>query len=258
MPRRCVDLSVALQAGIASDPPGYRPQIDYYDHHQTTGELLQFFPGLTVDDLPDGEGWAIERVQMTTHSGTHLDAPYHYSSTMDGGARAITIDEVPLDWCFQPGVKLDFRHLPDGYVVTPDDISDELTRIGHQLAPREIVLVNTSAGAKYGDEDYVTSGCGIGREATLFLLDQGVRVTGTDAWSWDAPFLHTARRYRETQDASIIWEGHRAGRDTGYCHIEKLAQLESLPDTGFQVVCFPVKVHGGSAGWTRAVAIIDE
>ena len=82
---------------------------------------------------------AIERVQITTHNGTHLDAPYHYSSTMDGGARAITIDEVPLEWCLQPAVKLDFRGLPDGYVVTPDDIKAELGRIDHQLSPLEIV-----------------------------------------------------------------------------------------------------------------------
>ncbi|MET0698724.1 MAG: cyclase family protein, partial [Mycobacterium sp.] len=53
------------------------------------------------------------------------------------------------------------------------------------------------------------------------------------------------------------WEGHRAGREIGYCHIEKLHNLEVLPSTGFQVSCFPVKVHAGSAGWTRAVAIFD-
>lgn len=258
MPRRFIDLSVTLQSGIASDPPTLLPEIEYYGHHDTTGDLLQFFPGLTVNDLPDGEGWAIERVHMTTHSGTHLDAPYHYSAVMDGGTRAITIDEVPLEWCFQPGVKLDFRHLPDGYVVTADDMKRELTRIGHELVPHEIVVVNTAAGAKYGSDDYVNSGCGIGKEATLFLLDHGVRLTGTDAWSWDAPFIYTARRYSESRDPSIIWEGHRAGRSTGYCHLEKLTNLEALPAKGFWVVCFPVKVRGGSAGWTRAVAIIEE
>ncbi|MFM9032709.1 MAG: cyclase family protein, partial [Mycobacterium sp.] len=77
----------------------------------------------------------------------------------------------------------------------------------------------------------------------------------TDAWSWDAPFSYTAQRYAKSHDASIIWEGHRAGRTIGYCHIEKLHNLESLPANGFEVACFPVKVHAASAGWTRAVAI---
>ncbi|GAB2514902.1 cyclase family protein [Nocardiopsis aegyptia] len=256
--RRLVDISVPLRAGIPTDPPGLTPEIDYLSHQQTQDDLLRFFPGATRDDLPDGEGWAVEWVRMTTHSGTHLDAPYHYASTMDGGERAITIDEVPLEWCFQPGVKLDLRHFEDGYVVTPDDIDAALDRIGHRLSPLEIVVVNTSAGERYGHDDYVSKGCGIGRDATLHLLSQGVRLTGTDAWSWDAPFVHTARRYAREGDASVIWEGHRAGREVGYCHIEKLHNLEALPDVGFQIVCFPTKVHAASAGWTRAVAVIDE
>ncbi len=256
--RRFVDISVPLRAGIASDPPSYLPEIDYYDHQQTAAEVVSFFPGATVEDLPDREGWAIERVRITTHSGTHVDAPYHYASTMDGGQRAITIDEIPLEWCLQPAVKLDFRDFPDGYVATASDVEQELKRIGHTLAPLEIVVVNTSAGSRYGHDDYVAKGCGMGREATLYLLEQGIRLTGTDAWSWDAPFSHTARRYARNHDASIIWEGHRAGRDIGYSHIEKLHNLESLPAQGFDVACFPVKVHAASAGWTRAVAIFDD
>lgn len=177
---------------------------------------------------------------------------------MNGGEPAWRIDEVPLEWCYQPGVKLDFRHFPDGYVATAADVEAELKRIGHTLSPLEIVVVNTSAGAKFGQADYVASGCGMGQEATLFLLEQGVRVTGTDGWSWDAPFVHTAKKYAETRDASLIWEGHKAGRYQAYCHIEKLHNLESLPPAGFLISCFPVKIEKASAGWTRAVAIIDQ
>ena len=79
----------------------------------------------------------------------------------------------------------------------------------------------------------------------------------TDGWSWDAPFVHTRARYIKTGNASLIWEGHRAGREIGYCHIEKLHNLEQLPSTGFTVSCFPVKIERASAGWTRAVAIIE-
>ena len=101
-------------------------------------------------------------------------------------------------------------------------------------------------------------GCGMGKAATLWLLEQGVRVTGTDGWSWDAPFSLTKKKVQATGDAGLIWEGHRAGREIGYSHLEKLANLDQLPSHGFTVACFPVKVHRGSAGWTRAVAIIEE
>jgi len=106
----------------------------------------------------------------------------------------MTIEQLPLEWCFQPGVKLDFRSRPDGYVVTAKDVADELDRIRHALKPLDIVVVNTAAGAKYGQPGYVDAGCGMGREATLYLLEQGVRVVGTDAWSWDAPFSFTRQR----------------------------------------------------------------
>jgi kynurenine formamidase len=89
------------------------------------------------------------------------------------------------------------------------------------------------------------------------LLERGVRVTGIDDWSWDAPFFHTAKRYSATHDASIIWEGHKAGRRIGYCHIEKLHNLEAVPSTGFSVCCFPTKIEQASAGWTQAVAIVE-
>ena len=188
----------------------------------------------------------------------HLDAPYHFASTMNNGERAIAIDEVPLDWCFRPGVKLDFRGLADGHVVTADEVEAELDRIGHRLQPFDIVVVNTRAGSRYGADDYLSAGIGMGREATLYLLQRGVRVTGTDAWSWDAPFSYTAERYAATGDAGLIWEGHKAGRDIGYCHLEKLHNLEALPADGFTIACFPVKIKGASAGWTRAVAIFEE
>ena len=158
------------------------------------------FPGLRPEQLPEGMGAAVETVTISTHNGTHLDAPYHFHPTMDNGKRAITIDEVPLEWCFSDGVKLDFRNKPDGYVCTADDVKRELDRIGYTLKPLDIVLVNTAAGAAYGQPEFLDKGCGMGREATLFLTRQGVRVTGTDGWSWDAPFSFTAKRFAETGD----------------------------------------------------------
>jgi len=261
--RTLVDLSIYLENDVMSDPPSLAPRIEYQTHQDTVAEFMHLLPGTKAEDFPDGEAAAAEWVRLTTHNGTHLDAPYHFHSTMDRKLtgepqRAITIDEVPLDWCFQPGVKLDFRTLPDGHVVTAREVEAELARVGHALKPLEIVVVNTRAGSRYGQPDYLGAGVGMGYEATMYLLERGVRLTGTDAWSWDAPFSYTAKRVAETGDVSLIWEGHKAGRDIGYCHLEKLHNLEALPADGFHISCFPHKIRGASAGWTRAVAIFDE
>ena len=114
-----------------------------------------------------------------------------------------------------------------------------------------------SATSSYGDDDYVDAGCGTGYDATMYLPERGGRLTGTDAWSRDAPFSYAAERDAESRDASIIREGHKAGRDIGYCHLEKLHNLEARPGDGFTVCCFPVRIRGASAGRTRAVAILD-
>ena len=260
--RRFVDISVALQAGIASDPPHAVPKIEYRGHHDTAAAFAAFFD-VPLTALPDGEYAAVERCDLSTHNGTHVDAPYHYFSSMnhrltEGGEASARIDDLPLEWFFQPAVKLDCRHYQDGYVLQPADMEVELARIDHQLSPLEIVVINTRAGLLYGSEGYVDAGCGVGGAATLWLLEQGVRVVGTDGWSWDAPFSHTRGKVHETGDVSLIWEGHRVGREIGYSQIDKLHNLEALPSKGFEISCFPVKVHRGSAGWTRAVAVLSD
>jgi kynurenine formamidase len=262
MARKLIDISIPLSNNIVCDPPHMKPQIEYFDHHDTAAAMAEYM-GVKVEDLPNGEYAAVEKVTLSTHNGTHLDAPFHYFSRMNesevaGGEPSAKIDEIPLEWCYNPGVKLDFRHFADGYVATAADVQAELKRIGHQLKPLEIVLVNTSAGAAFGQDDFIDRGCGVGYEATCWLLDQGVRVTGTDGWSWDAPFSTTREKIKAGGSPGLIWEGHRAGRHKGYSHIEKLWRLDRLPANGFEVICFPCKIEAGSAGWTRAVAVIEE
>ena len=80
---------------------------------------------------------------------------------------------MPLEWRFQPAVKLNFRHLPEGYVCTVADVESEVLRICHELSPLEIVVVNTCAGFRYGNNDYINAGCGMGYEATIYLFGYG-------------------------------------------------------------------------------------
>ena len=88
--------SVSVLLPIWNVSSAFAPKIQYFDHKNSFEQMAPFFPGLKQEDLPDGESWAVEEVQLNTHNGTHLDAPYHFASTQDGGQRALTIDEVGM------------------------------------------------------------------------------------------------------------------------------------------------------------------
>ncbi len=118
---RLVDLSVPLEDGAISEP--LAPKINYITHAgEGRAQMKQFF-GVTEEDLvySEGNGWAIEEIHAVTHTGTHVDAPYHYGAT-SAGEPARRIDEVPLEWCFAPGVVLDVRHKSAGEMITVDDL----------------------------------------------------------------------------------------------------------------------------------------
>jgi kynurenine formamidase len=257
--RRFVDLSITLESDLPSDPSNMIPKIDYLGHSQGAASMENFFPGLKKDQLPNGLGWAIEHLAITTHSGTHLDAPYHYHPEMDSGKPALKIDEVPLEWCFGPGVILDFRHKADGERITAKDLENELCRIQYEIKPLDIVLIRTGADSAWGTPQYLYKGAGMDRESTLFLLEKGVKVVGIDAWSWDRPLPFLAEEFRKTGDPKVIWEAHFAGIEKGYCHMEKMANLGAVgKEFGFTICCFPIKIKSASAGWVRPVAMIDE
>ena len=254
---KIIDLSVPLEDGLPVDPPQQIAHIKYIDHEEGVSSMLSMFPGTTKKDLLDEYGWAVEEVKMGTHTGTHMDAPWHFHPTMNKGERAWSIDEVPLEWCMGNGVMVDFSDKPDGYVCTSEDFIAYFDSVNYQLSPGDIVLIHTSAMEFWGSSEYMLKGCGIGREATLWLCEQGIHITGTDAWSWDAPLFFEAKQFELTHDASVIWEGHKAGAETIYCHMEKMNNLDKLPAFGFRVIALPINVKKASAGWVRPIAIID-
>jgi kynurenine formamidase len=252
---RLIDLSVPLENNSSSEP---LPAKIHYVRHEAEGlQQMQRFLGVKPEDLvwSGGLGWAVEEVQAITHTGTHVDAPYHYAP-ISAGKPARTIDQVPLEWCFAPGVILDFRHKAAGDTITTDDLQGALQKINYSLQPLDIVLLQTGADKRLGTPEYFSQP-GLGREGTLWLVEQGVKVIGIDAYTLDRPFANMIADYRRTGDGRHIWPAHFAGITREYCQIEKLANLDLIPRPhGFLVSCLPVKIQGASAGWCRAVALV--
>jgi kynurenine formamidase len=250
---RILDLSVPTEP---SDSEPLRMSVRHESHRESAPITAQFF-GCTTAHLPDGLGWANEHVELIGHSGTHVDAPWHYFPTSEGKP-ARTIDQCPLEWFYADGVVLDVRHLERGAVIEVDDLKAALARIDYQLKPFDIVMLHTGTDKLWGKAEYFEAGSGLNRGSTIWLCDQGIKVIGTDAWTLDRPFWAMRKAFEETGDPSVIWAAHRAGIEREFCQIEKLANLDQLPSPyGFKVCCFPVKLSGGSAGWTRVVALLE-
>lgn len=254
---RLIDLSVPLEHNAVSEPLPAR--IHYVRHDGEGLEQMQRFFGIKSEDLvwSNGQGWALEEIQAVTHTGTHVDAPYHYGAVSEGKP-ARTIEQVPLEWCFAPGVVLDFRHKQAGDFITVPDLEAALQRISYQLRPLDIVLLHTGADKRLGSPDYFAQP-GLGREGVLWLVEQGVRVIGIDAYTLDRPFASMVADYKRTGDGRYIWPAHFAGITREYCQIEKLVNLDLIPQAhGFWVSCLPVKIKDASAGWCRAVALVPQ
>src|SRR5688572_26223230 len=192
---RLIDLSLPISPSTAEPGP---PRIQYVNHKQAATDLAAIAtrlarqaapsttppPDITEQAFPECLGLANENLELDTHAGTHMDAPWHFGPVV-AGAPARTIDEVPIEWCFGPGVRLDLRHKCAGEAIEPQDLAAARARTGHHLETGDIVLLWTGADQHFEKADYFSAHPGMSREATLWLIERGVRVMGIDAWGFD-------------------------------------------------------------------------
>jgi kynurenine formamidase len=260
---RLVDLSREL---VPIDPAGLddwilnfrrllAPEIQFVDPQQGALLAMKTF-GCTKEDLPDGEGWTEETFTMCTHTGTHVDAPYHAGSVSEGRP-ARTIEQLDLNELFAPAVVLDLTgKRGTASAITIDDLRRALDRAGHTLSPGDAVLFRTDHD-KYAFTDPERYRYpGMIRDSVLWLAHQGVKIMGTDAFAFDRPFNVMAEEFRRTGDKRVIWEGHFACREKEVFVVQQLVNLHLLPPHGFTVGCFPIRLHGTSAAPARVVAFL--
>jgi kynurenine formamidase len=256
-----IDLSVGIKDGVASEPnPATIERMNHREGAESlAGNLRAMGYDVEADDFPNGTALAWEEVRAVTHTATHMDAPYHYGAE-SGGEPARKIDEVPLSWCCGDAVVLDMSYLNAGDEIAVEDLKEALEKLGRdENFDESIVLIQTGADELWGEPEYLTEFPGMGREATLWLVERGVRVIGTDAYGFDKPFDEMARRFEETENSDELWPAHLAGREREYCQIEKMANLDALPrKTDVPLFAFPVVVENASAGWVRPVAVFDD
>jgi kynurenine formamidase len=250
---RIIDLSAPITPSPPGTPVFQRNDVAYFDHAAGAAEIAEIY-GVPAELLRDGEGWTRETITLGTHNSTHVDAPYHYNSRIQGEP-AETIDQLPLERFFGAGVVVDMTAKADGDAITAEEMAAGIDAAGHELREGDIVLVRTDRDAFYGRDDYIDRGPGVTAEATRWLFERGVRVMGIDAWGWDRPLRLQAADAVRDHASGVFWEAHQA--DLPYSQIERLVNLAALPPTGFTVACFPLRIPGASAAPSRVVALLE-
>lgn len=251
---RFFDLSVP----VANDPDKLlQVHIDYVDHAGGAKMISQMF-NIDPSKLPEGKYGSVEHVTASTHVGTHLDAPYHCWPTT-AGEPAIAVDQIPLEWCFGDGVVLDVTHRKAGEYITVEDLRQAARKIEYAVQPLDIVLIRTDASTKhYFEPGYERTHPGMSKAGTLWLLDQGVKMIGIDAFGFDRPNALMAEEFN-AGNRERFWECHWINRDRPFVHIENLYRLDQLPRPfGFKVSVFPIKLEKAGGAWIRAVAIFED
>jgi kynurenine formamidase len=186
-------------------------------------------------------GWTTNSLFMNEHAGTHLDAPYHF---VEGGA---TIDQLDLSLLTGPAVAWDFSDKwPAGYI----DVADlEAAAARRPLERGEALVLWTGAESRQGRDEFLTSNPGLTAAAADYLIDQGVRLVGTDAANID---------HAMAEDTPV----HLRLLPAGVLIVENLYNLEQLcrvtQGNPFTLHTFPLKVVGGTGSPIRAVGVVHE
>ena len=239
MPRTIIDLSMPVHEGMITFPRVVPPSLKMCESWQEFAER--------IGAAEFGVNWltAHYRVELGDHIGTHMDAMRHMREDAPGP------EGIPLEYCYGDGVCLDFRHLPIGAGIHSQDLKKALCAIKYTLKPLDIVLIHTGAGKIQETASYLTDHVGMTGEGTEWLLDQGIKVMGIDAVTFDPPVWAMFERKE-------FWEAHRVMMKREYYHVENMSNLDRLPPYGFRVGLFPIKWVNTTAAPVRAVAILED
>lgn len=261
---RLIDLSRPLkvvdkQSFPSQLMPLYRiisPEVEHINH-EAGARIMQEIFSCSRADLPEGEGWAEDNISMSSHLGTHVDAPWHYGSKC-GDAPAKTIDQIPLTDLFCDAVVLDMSNKKGtGAAITVADLEAALDRIDYRIKNGDAVLIRTDHD-KYSLCDPLRYNYpGMTGESARWLAAQGAKIGGTDATGWDRPFHVMVADYISSGDKQYIWDAHFAHREKEFYVVQQLVNLDQLPHHGFKVAFFPINIVGASAAPARVVAFVE-
>lgn len=210
--------------------------------HDLTALLATHMPVWPTSPLPVVEpvgliardGYAVERLNCLTHTGTHMDAPYHFLE--DG----LTVDRIPVSSLVGRAAVLDLRSDLSGPVID----SELLRRHWPTSFRPEIVLLETGwSRARAPTRKYLYEFPGLSPEAAAWAAEKGLKGIGTDTLGID-PFSNEK------------FEAHKVLLKRGIWILEALDHLDELSENReYTLVAAPLKIAGASGAMARVFAL---
>lgn len=213
---------------------------------------VAFWDHLTHEEVrtlrlpPDNEfkGYAVKGIVMCDHVSTHVDAVSHFNADRTD----LSIDLLPWEHLITPSAWIDLTDVWPEKHITRARVQKALGDAGVTLRPGMTLLYTTGAARHWEAGDnyrYQREYPGLDREASEWLLDQGIVNLCTDAASTDTP-------------SDLTYPNHLAHGQRLVVHTEIVANIDRIPiHQGFYTAFFPLRFVGGTGSPARAIALWD-
>jgi len=182
----------------------------------------------------DIHGYESELIFMSSHTGTHMDAPYHFF------LKGKRINEIPVENFVTDAFLLRLRKRTKEYIIKDDIINFERKR---RIGKGNAVIFSTGWEEHANRNDYLTGNPGLSREAAEYLATKRVGMVGIDSANIDHP------------DANDF-AAHNVLLPKGVLIVENLCNLKKINKTRFKLVVLPLKIEGATGSPVRAIALL--
>ena len=188
-------------------------------------------PGFSVATTVENEGYNLFNVLLGSQSGSHVDAPYHFSN------RGATIDQMDLGYFIGTGLIIDVR-----YKGSNEEISlEEIKQHEQHIETAQMVLFNTNWYKKAGTAEFFEHPY-LSRAGGEYLLSKGIMTVGIDTINLD-------------RTGGTEFPIHDMYSQAGGIIVENLAGLDQVDFENPLIICLPLKLIGCDGSPIRAVAV---
>jgi len=207
----------------------------------TVSDKIPTFPGSPQPNFIPWEnvkedGYNLELLFLSTHTGTHMDAPYHF---LEKGAK---IHEISLKKLVSEAVLIKSKK-KGGESITKIDIQKFEKKYG-KIASFSSVVFYTGWQRNLQKKYYFTKNPGLSVSAAKYLTSKKINLVGIDSPSIDLG-----------KDSKF--SVHQIFAKKGMLIVENLANLEKIKSSKFHLVVLPLKLKNATGSPVRAIAFVE-